>query len=422
MQNAEKISSTLIWNISELIAPQSDDGKALRGKKQKELLRIPNAYVAIQDGLILDYGPMPVCPSLFRKFPKLDAKHHLVMPGFVDPHTHLVFAGNRSKEFVARLSGEDYLHILSAGGGILDTVRSVRNATLEELTNNTIQRMRECIFYGTTAFEIKSGYGLSLEAEVKMLQAASNAALSTNVCISKTLLAAHAIPPEYSDDVEGYLNLMNDSITPYVAQHHLAENIDVFCEEGVFSVEQAEAVLQKGIQYGLRPKLHVDEFKSIGGLSLAAKLKAISADHMMVSNPSEFAMFREAGGISVVLPGTCFGLSHGEKDVGYAKRLIHEEIPVAIGTDLNPGTCMCGSMQMMIEIAVLQMGFTIEEAINAACVNSSFACGLNHATGMMEIGKRADLLLLSIESLEEFPYRFGLNKVTRVLLNGIDFL
>jgi imidazolonepropionase len=282
--------------------------------------------------------------------------------------------------------------------------------------------MKECLEYGTTAFEIKSGYGLTLQDEVKMLQSATEASKRVGVCVSRTLLAAHAVPPEYKGDIEGYVQYINTVITPYVGENRLAENIDVFCEEGVFTAEQAERILKKGIEYGLRPKLHIDEFKSIGGLSIATKLKAISVDHMMVSNPSEFPAFRDTDGVAVVLPGTCFGLSHGQKDYNYANRLIAADIPVALGTDLNPGTCMCSSMQMMIEIAILQMGLTIPAAINAATVNASFACGLQNATGTMDRGKRADLLVLSIESLEEFPYRFGLNKVTRVLLNGIDFV
>jgi imidazolonepropionase len=414
--------SKLIWNIAELVAPRSDDGKPLRGDKQNELLRIAHAYVAIQDGKIVDFGPMSSCPTEYSSFPKMDVHGSLVMPGFVDPHTHLVFAGNRAKEFVARLQGEDYLSILAAGGGILETVRAVREASLEELISNTESRMRECLQYGTTAFEIKSGYGLTLEDEVKMLQAAKAASTNIGTCISRTLLAAHAVPPEYKGNMDGYLQYMNQIITPFVGKNDLAENIDVFCEEGVFSAIQAKEILQCGIQYGLRPKLHIDEFKSIGGLPLASQLKAISADHMMVSNPVEFPAFCDAGGVAVVLPGTSFGLSHGKKDYKYARRLIHASIPVAIGTDLNPGTCMCSSMQMMIEIAILQMGLTLPEAINAATVNASFACGLEHKTGLMEKGKRADLLVLSASSLEEIPYRFGLNKVTRVLLNGIDFV
>jgi imidazolonepropionase len=415
-------SPKLIWNIAELVAPCSDDGKPLRGEKQNELLRIPQAYVAIQDGKIMDFGPMISCPTDYELFPKMDVHGSLVMPGFVDPHTHLVFAGNRAKEFVARLQGEDYLSILAAGGGILETVRAVRKASLEELVTNTERRMRECLHYGTTAFEIKSGYGLTLEDEVKMLRAAKVASTNIGTCISRTLLAAHAVPPEYKGNIDGYIQYMNQTITPYIGKNDLADNIDVFCEEGVFSAIQSKEILQCGIQYGLRPKLHIDEFKSIGGLPLASQLKAISADHMMVSNPSEFPAFCDAGGIAVVLPGTSFGLSHGKKDYNYTKRLIRANIPVAIGTDLNPGTCMCSSMQMMIEIAILQMGLTLPEAINAATVNASFACGLEHETGLMEKGKRADLLVLSTPSLEDIPYRFGLNKVTRVLLNGIDFV
>ncbi len=418
---AEKEMTRRIWNISELIVPRSDHGKPIRGKLQNEINRIPQAYVAIQNGKILDFGPMIKCPKEYLVFPETDANQKVVMPGFVDPHTHLVFAGQRAKEFALRLQGADYLTILSAGGGILETVRAVRNASLDDLIHNTVSRMKECLVYGTTAFEIKSGYGLTLQDEVKMLQSATEASKRVGVCISRTLLAAHAVPPEFTGDAEGYVQYMNTTITPYVGENRLAENIDVFCEEGVFSAEQAERILRKGIEYGLQPKLHIDEFKSIGGLPVAAKLKAISVDHMMVSNPSEFPAFREAGGVAVVLPGTCFGLSHGQKDYNYANRLIAADIPVALGTDLNPGTCMCGSMQMMIEIAILQMGLTIPAAINAATVNASFACGLQDATGAIERGKRADLIILSIESLEEFPYRFGLNKVTRVLLNGIDF-
>ncbi len=411
----------VLTNISECIVPQSCNGKPRAGIKQKELLRIPHAYIAVEDGIIQDFGSMEDMDSKWKEFPVKDAGNRLVMPGFVDPHTHLVFAGNRAREYVARLTGEDYLSILSSGGGILETVQAVRNASVEELTQNTIHYIHECLCYGTTAFEIKSGYGLDLENEIKMLQAATSALHQCGVCGTRTLLAAHAFPPEYKNDRDGYVELINSEITPAVAQKKLAENIDVFCEKGVFDVQQSSSILECGIKNGLRPKMHVDEFESLGGLSLGAKLKILSADHLMVSDPKEYAAFREAGSIGVVLPGTCLGMVEDEMNRTYARNLMDADIPVAIGTDFNPGTCMCNSMQMMIEIAILVLGFTVEEAINAATVNASFASGLQHCTGMIEKGLRADLLILSIHKLEEFPYRFGLNKVTRLLLNGFDF-
>ncbi|MCK5848239.1 MAG: imidazolonepropionase [Caldisericia bacterium] len=416
-----KKNQKLIVNISELIAPQSKNGKPRKGIEQNKLLRIKKAFVAIENGKIIDFGRMNDCRSKYKNFQEINANNKVVMPGFVDPHTHLVFAGNRAKEYVARLKGASYLEILSNGGGIIDTVMSVRKASLEELIKNTVNVFRECIRYGTTSFEVKSGYGLNISDEVKMLTAATIAAKECGVNISRTLLAAHAVPPEYKDKKDEYINLINNSITPEVAKMKLAENIDVFCEAGVFSVEEARLILKTGINYGLRPKLHVDEFEAIGGLSLAAELNAISADHLMVSKEKEFDSFEKAGSIGVVLPGTSFGLTHDDSDLGYGRKLIDAGIPVAIGTDLNPGTCMCNSMQMMIEIAILKMGFTLEEAINAATINASFACNLDNKSGMIEIGKNADLLFLSIEEIEEFPYRFGVNKVTRLLLNGIDF-
>jgi len=409
----------LIGNCSQLLVVSSDNGKPLRGKKQKDLLTIPNGSIMIQDGKILDFGLEEDLKRKYSSYQYFDGNQCLLMPAFVDPHTHLVFSGTREDEFLMRIRGESYIDILKKGYGIHSTVLSTKKEseqTLYELAKNNIQQMQK---YGTVGLEIKSGYGLDTETEKKILIVIDMLSKTIPVPIRITLLAGHAVPKEYMNNRKAYIDLLCNEMIPSLA--YLANYIDVFCEEGVFSVEESNLILQKGLEYGLKPKLHVDEFKAIGGLTLANKVDAVSVDHLIVSKLEEIRNLRNGHTIGVVLPGTSFSME--SIDEMYARRLIDMDIPVAIGTDFNPGTCMCYSMQAMIELAVLKMSLSIEEAVNAATINASFACGIEKETGSIEIGKRADLLLLQVDRYQKIPYFWGVNKVAKVFISGqvVDF-
>lgn len=406
----------LIVNSSELVVPKSDEGRPLRGKKQGELKIIENGAVLIVNGMIEDFGKTRDLIEKYNNFPKIDASGRVVMPGFIDPHTHLIFAGFRVDEFLERLKGKEYLKTLKGGGGILNTVSLTRKASKEELYKLGRERIKKMINYGTLALEIKSGYGLNFADEVKILETISLLKKDFDIPIKTTLLAAHAVPPEFSK--EYYVEFICKELIPYVANNKLADFVDVFCEEGIFDVCDSRKILSCGIKYGLKPKLHTDEFKSIGGTTLGMELSAISLDHLIVASLDEIQKLADSSVIGVILPGTSFLMNL--KDNKYARNIIDNNVPLAIGTDFNPGTCMCYSMQTMIELAVLKLGLSIEEAINAATVNASFAICLQDNYGTLECGKMGNFIFLDIQHYKEIPYFWGTNKVSKVIINGRD--
>lgn len=409
-------NNTLIINSSELIAPRSDAGKPLRGKKQKELDVIKNGAVLIVNGRIADFGKTKELVEKYRNSSIIDACGKVVMPGFVDPHTHLVFAGERAEEFLMRLRGEDYLEVLKSGGGILSTVSATRKTSINDLYELCYKRIKKIISYGTLALEIKSGYGLNLEDELKILNVISQLKENIDIPIKSTLLAAHAVPPEFSGRKKAYIDFICEEIIPHVSKMESVDFIDAFCEKNVFNVKECQKILYTGKQYGLKPKLHTDEFNSIGGVSLGLKLNAISLDHLASSKIGELKKLSNSSVIGVILPGTHFGLKSCKSN--YARNIIDNNVPLAIGTDFNPGTCMCYSMQAMIELSVLKLDLLIEEAINAATVNASFAVCMQDEVGSLEKGRRGNFIFLDINNYKEIPYIWGTNKVSKVVIYG----
>jgi len=408
--------NVLIINSSELIAPKSDQGKPLRGKKQRELDVIKDGAVFIANGRINDFGKTKYLLDKYSNSKIIDAAGSVVMPGFIDPHTHLVFAGSREEEFLLRLRGEDYLKVLNEGGGILSTVSDTRKASFDELYELSYNRIKKMISYGTLALEIKSGYGLNLEDEVKILSVIAKLKEEFDIPIKSTLLAAHALPQEFAGNKNAYIDFICEVIIPNVAKRGIADFNDAFCEKDVFDVEDCRKILQTGLQYGLKPKLHTDEFYSLGGISLGRELNAISLDHLVNSKIDELKKLSESETIAVILPGTYFGLR--ECRTNYAREIIDSNIPLAIGTDFNPGTCMCYSMQTMIELSVLKLDLLVEEAINAATVNAAFALCLQDEAGSLEENKRGNFIFLDIKNYKEIPYIWGTNKVYKVVING----
>lgn len=378
-----------------------------------DLAIIENAALVIENGIITFFGKMQDIPS--NNHTEIDCSDKVVMPGFVDSHTHLLFAGSREEEFAMRSRGFTYQQIAEQGGGILSTVYKTRAASKRELKKNARRYINKMMQYGTTTVEIKSGYGLSFDDEIKMLEAIKELQKEEIITISSTFLGAHAIPPEYKNSPNQYVNLICDKMIPYVGEHKLAEFCDVFCEKGYFSVSDSEKILSTGISYGLKPKIHAEELTSYGGAILAGKLKAVSADHLENISDEGIESMKANGVVGVLLPGVSFFLNH---NYAPARKLIDSGVPVAIATDFNPGSCMSYSMPLMLTIACTQMRMSPEEAITAATINAAAALNLSNEIGSIDIGKKGDVIILDIPNYKFLTYHFGENHIYKVIKNG----
>ncbi|HXO20183.1 MAG TPA: imidazolonepropionase, partial [Thermoanaerobaculia bacterium] len=367
------------------------------------------AFVGPPDERLRTYGELPGVE-------RLDGGGGTLVPGFVDPHTHLPWAGTREEEFAARLAGKTYQEIAAAGGGILSTVDATRRASEDALVANVRRRMDQMLAWGTTTAEAKSGYGLSRADELKQLRAIRRASAEHPVDLVPTLLAAHEVPAEHRRDRERYLDLVCEEIIPAAAAEGLARFCDVFCEEGVFSAAESRRVLLAGACHGLAPRLHADEFADSGGAELAAELHALSADHLMAVSPAGVEALAGSGVTAVLLPGTSFFLM--KQRYAPARRLIEAGVPVALATDCNPGSSNTESMPMVITLAVLLLGLTIAESLTAATLNAACCLGLGDELGSIEVGKRADLVLLSAPNLLHLVYHYGVNPVAAVVKDG----
>lgn len=381
---------------------------------------ITDGAVAIKDGKIISVGKTNDVISeieFSKDTVRIDANKKVVMPGFVDPHTHVIFKGTREKEFVLRHQGVPYMKILKEeNAGIISTVRWTRKATFEKLLNITKKHISEMVDWGTTTLEIKSGYGLNLEEEIKILRIAQYLRKHSPLNIRSTLLAAHIIPPEYHMRDEKYVDLVISDIIPIIAKNGLADFNDVWCEKGAFTREQSKKILKAGIKNGLTPKVHADEMSDGGGAKLAAEVKAISADHLTYASEEGLKEMKEAGVVAVLLPITTFSL--GKEKFADGGKMVEMGLTVALGTDYNPGTSMCPSMPLVISFAVVRMKMDIVSALYGATLNAAKAIGIQDEVGSIEIGKRANVNVLNIKSYEEIPYRISENFVERVISNG----
>jgi imidazolonepropionase len=405
----------LIYDAAQVLTLASPDGPK-RGTAMGELGIIPDGAVAIRDGRLLDVGPSDELRSQVRAAQTLYAGGYLIMPGLVDPHTHLVWAGHRADEFEMRLGGASYLEIMAAGGGIMSTVRQTRAASLDELVSQTRRRLEQMLANGTTTVEIKTGYGLDTQDELKQLQAIRCLQGELPATLVPTFLGAHAVPAEYKGRTDEYVDLVVEEMLPTVARDDPPPFCDVFCEEEAFSLEQSRRILEAAKALGFGIKIHADEFKPLGGTRLAVELGATSADHLVCTPPEEIELLARSDTIAVALPGTPFGLGRGEYTP--ARAIIDAGGAVALATDCNPGTCWCESMQFMIALACRYMGMTPAEAISAATINAAHAVGLGHEVGSLELGKRADLILLDVPSPAHLGYRFGTNLAQMVVVGG----
>ncbi|MBI3586477.1 MAG: imidazolonepropionase [Ignavibacteriales bacterium] len=404
-------------NIQQLVTVHSNGKPCKSGSSMRDLGIIANASVLIDNGIIQWVGEdKTFALPLQEDAEVVEASSFVALPGFVDAHTHLVFAGSRENEFALRTEGKTYQEIASQGGGILSTVKATRTATKKELKKLASKRLDAMMKHGTTTAEIKSGYGLDADAEIKMLEAIVELAEEHFMTIVPTFLGAHAAPPEFNDRKEEYIKLICNTMMPYVAKRKLARFCDVFCETGYFSAEESRQILQCAQSLGLQLKLHTDEFTSIGGSSLAAELQAVSVDHLEHINDEGILKLQQSRTVAVVLPGVSFFLHN---PYAPARKLIDAGIPLAIASDFNPGSCMSFSMPLMMTIACTQMSLTPEEAITACTLNGAAALGLSQTVGSIEVGKQADIILYDIPDYRYLAYHFGTNLVSTVIKKGV---
>lgn len=408
----------LIHSASQLLTLASPDAPQ-RGATMGNLGLIENGAVAVRDGRVLMTGPAANVRAQVEAAQELDANGQVVMPGFVDPHTHVVFVGQRAGEFEQRIAGATYMEIMATGGGIMSTVRATRQATVNDLVAQTLPRLDVMLAHGSTTIEAKTGYGLNVADELRMLEAIHRLDAAHPVDLVPTFLGAHAIPAEYQGRADAFTDLVVEEMLPAFAPSGGETPplfCDVFCEEGAFSLAQSRRILERATELGFGLKIHADEFKPLGGTALAVELGAVSADHLVCTPPEEIEALGRSQTIAVALPGTPFGLGHHEYTP--ARAIIEAGGALALATDLNPGTCYCESMQLMIALACRYMHLTPAEAITAATVNSAHAVGLGQVVGSLKPGKQADILVLNVPTYQHLGYRFGSNLVEKVIKRG----
>ena len=412
-------ATLIVKNAAQVVTSEGASQAPLTGEKQGQIRVIENGSVAAYGEQIVAVGTTAELEQKIEADPAtrvVDASGQVVLPGLVDPHTHVVFGGSREHEFSLKLEGVPYLEVLARGGGILSSVEATRAATEEELVTAGIKYCRQMLAQGTTTAEAKSGYGLSTEAELKTLRAIHQVDGAQPIDLVPTFLGAHAVPKEYKDEPDRYLDLVIDEMLPRVVEDNLARYCDVFCEEGVFSVEQSRRVLKAAREMGLELKMHADEIVPLGGAELAAELGAVSADHLLVISDEGIRRMAEEGVIAVILPGTTFYLREDHYAPG--RKMIEAGVPVALATDFNPGSSPNNNLQLIINIASLYLRMTPAEVINAITINSAHAVGRAAEVGSLEAGKKADLVLFDAPNYDYLAYRYGTNLVSKVIKNG----
>ncbi len=409
----------LIKNIRTLV--QVDDGTCLKvsGVNMKLLPCMNDAWLAIEDGVIADFGKMIDFPGItdWTNLEVIDADNKLVFPSWCDSHTHIVYAGTREGEFVDRINGLTYEQIAQRGGGILNSAKLLRTTTAEELFDNAFSRLDEIMRQGTGAVEIKSGYGLDVESELKMLRVIKKLKEKSPLTIKATFLGAHAIPPEYSNAKNKYIDLIINEMIPQIAEEKLADYCDVFCEKNYFTKEDTLKILKAGLRHGLKPKVHAEQLSHTGGIEAGVRSKAISVDHLEYINEQDIELLKSSETMATLLPGAQFFL---QLPYPPARKMIDAGLPIAIASDYNPGSSPSGNMNLMLALACVQYKITPEEAINAATINSAYAMDLSASHGSIAIGKKANLFITRTMSSYSFlPYAFGSTLIDTVIINGL---
>jgi imidazolonepropionase len=413
------MSRLLIKNIKSLVQVRDEVVLKVSGAEMKELPCIENAWLAVDNGLIADYGSMDDFPGIedWKGLEIIDADGKIVMPCYADSHTHIVYAGNREGEFVDRINGLSYEEIFARGGGILNSAKKLSEATEDELFEQAMVRLREVISQGTGSIEIKSGYGLSVESELKMLRVIKRIKDLKLLPVKATFLGAHALPLEYKNDKAGYIHLIINEMLPKIAAEKLADYIDVFCEQNYFTPEETKTILEAGKKHGLTPKVHAEQMSHFGGIQTGVACGAISVDHLEYCNDEDIAALKNSNTMATVLPGAAFFLS---LPLPPARKMIDAGLPIAFASDFNPGSCPSGNMNFMMSLGCVQYKLTPEEVINASTINSAYAMNVSAEVGSITPGKRANFFITKpISSYGFIPYSFGSNLIESVYLNGV---
>lgn len=410
------MAATVITNI-KLLVNTREENRLLRGKELSNLPCMENAFLMVQDGIIISYGEMDELGS-----PEdisndiIDASGQLVLPCWCDSHTHLVFAASREEEFVDKIKGLSYAEIAAKGGGILNSARKLNNASESELLRLAWSRLHELTRLGTGAVEIKSGYGLSVEGELKMLRVIKKLKETSPIPVKATFLGAHTYPPEFKENHPGYIDLIINGMLPVIANEGLADYIDVFCENGFFSPEETETICRAGMQYGLKPKIHANQLNLSGGVQTGVKLGALSVDHLETMDDAAIQVLAHSNTIGTLLPTAAFFLRIPFQP---ARQLIDAGCAIALASDFNPGSSPSGNMNLVVSMSCIQMKMLPEEAINAATINGAFAMELEQELGSISIGKKASLIFTKpVPSLAYLPYAFGSNMIDKVMISG----
>ena len=405
----------LFINIKELLQVRETSVEKLSGKEMKVLPTIKKAWLLIEDDKIADFGKMKDLPEIDAE-ETINAEGKIILPTWCDSHTHIVYAGNREQEFVDRINGLSYEEIANRGGGILNSAKTLQETPEEEVYRQSAERLEEVMSLGTGAVEIKSGYGLTEEGELKMLRVIKRLKENYPIAIKATFLGAHALPKEYNGNTSAYIDKVIDEILPEVAKEKLAEYIDIFCEQGYFTVEDTNRLLSAAKEYGMKPKIHVNQFHAIGGVQAGVEHDALSVDHLEVMRPEDVKSLKGTNTMPVALPTCSLYLS-----IPYtpAREILDAGLPLALATDFNPGSTPSGNMNLVVSLACIKMKMTPEEAINAATINGAYAMELSKTHGSITKGKKANFILTKeIPSYAFLPYAFGTNSIDSVYING----
>lgn len=406
----------LITNIKGLVGLHPKDKLVLRGNEMNSLPVLENAWLLIEEDLIKDFGTMDEIPSSISSLPSIDADGKYIFPSWCDSHTHIVFAASREEEFAMKIKGKTYEEIASAGGGILNSAGKMQKATEDELYESASIRLKQMILQGTGAVEIKSGYGLTVDSEIKMLSVIKRLKANFPVPIKATFLAAHAFPAEYKNNQQAYIDLIINEMLPKIAAAKLADYIDVFCEKGFFSVEQTEEILKAGAQFGLKPKIHANQLSVSGAVEVGIKNNAISVDHLEETNVETVRALKNSSTIATLLPSCSFYLGIPFAD---SKSLITENAAVALATDYNPGSTPSGNMNFVVSLGCLKLKMMPEQAINAATLNGAAAMEISNDYGSLAKGKKANFFITKpMPSIAYLPYSFGETQIETIILNG----
>ena len=408
----------LIKNIKNLVQIDAPKRVVVKGKDMSILPQLTDAWLAIEDGLIADFGKMDDFPGIedWSNLQIIDAQDRFVFPSWCDSHTHLIYAHSREEEFASRLRGESYASIAAKGGGILNSAKKLQNTSEDELVAAALGRLNTIIQQGTGAVEIKSGYGLSMAGELKMLKVIQRLKALSPLTIQATFLGAHAIPEEFKNNKAGYIQLLTEELIPAIGQEKLADYCDVFCEENYFTKAETIHILEVGLKHGLKPRVHAEQMSHSGGIEAGVQCGAISVDHLEYISDNDIDLLLASNTMPTLLPGAQLFL---QLQTPPARKMMDKGLPIAIASDFNPGSCPSGNMNLMVSLSCIVNKMTPEEAINAATINSAYAMNLSQTHGSIGIGKKANLFITQpIPSIAFLPYNFGETLIETVILNG----